>query len=329
MTRRKPIRHEVRSYTRKASGQTVRVNKYVRGSGMHQTSDSPVGRDARRMRARILSGKDATKYRNYVENSLHGELDVGKFTEPVNLKLVKVKASQLDALTSTRFDFEESVQFHIDEIRNGRTISPILVHMLPNGRYQVLDGNARAEAYRRLGIKEFPAVENGILRSIGEGAKKLGQYATIGAYKVAALGARGISKVAGGLQKVALIGEKAAPVVGKTLLVTGKAVGHAVGTGLAQAGAGAATYGAYRAELEGRTVFEGGKQQAMLAINAAKNRAIQNLLRDSYSNNLVRRNAARSALLHYYPNIYAIAGFGQTRPVYQSYDYRSPTENPV
>jgi len=338
MSREKPIRHRVHSYVRSTEeGKRVKVSQYMRGSGVKRASSNPRIKDLKYKRARLMDADEAVKYRNYISKSLHGELEVGKFAEPVELKLVKAKMSQLDSLTSSRPDFEESVQYHMDTIRNGRTICPILIHKLPNGRYQVLDGNARVEAYRRLGIQEFPAVENSILGKIASGIGKVGQYVVIGGYKAASLGLKGVSKAAG-------LAQKAAPVVGKGLLVTGKTVGHAVGTGvkltgqavssgakavgtgLVTAGTGLATYGAYKADVEARTLYEGGKQQAMMAYNVVRTKAIQNLLKDAYSKDYARRTAARVALRKYYPNVYAIADFGYTQPIYQAYN--PYTENP-
>jgi len=189
MKREKPIRHYVRNYTKHTeSGKKVKVSNYWRGSGKHLTHSSPIAKEVSK-RGRFMNLPEAVEYYHYVENSLHGGLDVGKFAEPVNLKLIKVRADQLDSYTSNRPDFEDSVQFHIDEIRNGKTITPILIHKLPSGRYQILDGNARVEAYRRLGITSYPAVEN-ILAAIGS---------AIGA--VAAGAIEGVGGVVGGVVK--------------------------------------------------------------------------------------------------------------------------------
>jgi hypothetical protein len=55
----------------------------------------------------------------------------------------------------------------------GETIPPILFHRMEDGKIKILDGRARLEAFRRLGIPRIPAVENGILSSIKAGVKKL------------------------------------------------------------------------------------------------------------------------------------------------------------
>ena len=172
--RRSPIRHIVHQYVRKVEGQKVKVGRYLRGKGTRFTANrlSPIAESRRHnlTESKYLVGDEASSYMNYVQDSLHGGLEVNKFAEPVQLKLIRVKSDQLKAMTSDRPDFEESVQYHLDEIRNGKTISPVLVHWSPDGKFQILDGNARAEAYRRMGITEFPAVENGLLSSIGKAA---------------------------------------------------------------------------------------------------------------------------------------------------------------
>ena len=93
---------------------------------------------------------------------------------------------QLDTQTSVILDpnpenFEARVQHFIDMYNRGETIPPILFHrMAPegstqqgkNGKIKILDGRARLEAFRRLGIPRIPAVENGILSSIKSGLTK-------------------------------------------------------------------------------------------------------------------------------------------------------------
>jgi len=68
-------------------------------------------------------------------------------------------------------NFEERVQHFIDMYNRGETIPPILFHK-ENGKTYLLDGRARLEAFRRLGVKEIPAVENGLLSSIKSGFSK-------------------------------------------------------------------------------------------------------------------------------------------------------------
>jgi hypothetical protein len=59
-------------------------------------------------------------------------------------------------------------KYFIGMYENGKVIPPILVHKLPNGKYVVIDGHARVEAYRRLGVKEILAVENSMTTDMSE-----------------------------------------------------------------------------------------------------------------------------------------------------------------
>ena len=191
-----PVLHHVHSYSR-VNGH---VDGYSRGSGKHHTSSdiSPIAKHYAKNRVgyKIMPPSEATKYQEYLSNSLHGELALQKYSEPISLKLINIHASDIAPLTVDRPEFENSVLWHIDAIRNGRTVNPPLVHFVPNadgkgGVYQVLDGNARCEAYRRLGISSYPVVENSILSSLASGA-----------LKGAALVAKGVSAAAGVAQKV-------------------------------------------------------------------------------------------------------------------------------
>jgi hypothetical protein len=81
---------------------------------------------------------------------------------------------QLDTQTSVILDpnpenFESRVQHFVGMYNRGETIPPILFHRMKDGKIKILDGRARLEAFRRLGIPRIPAVENGILSSIKSG----------------------------------------------------------------------------------------------------------------------------------------------------------------
>jgi hypothetical protein len=69
-------------------------------------------------------------------------------------------------------NFEQRVQHFIKMYHNGETIPPILFHRLKDGSIEIKDGRARIEAFRRLGVKKIPAVENGVLSSIKSGITK-------------------------------------------------------------------------------------------------------------------------------------------------------------
>ena len=71
-------------------------------------------------------------------------------------------------------DLDRRAEHFVDMYKNGQTIAPILVHRLPSGEYRILDGHARAEAYRRLGVTSVPAIENLSLSGVTEKIKKIG-----------------------------------------------------------------------------------------------------------------------------------------------------------
>jgi hypothetical protein len=92
----------------------------------------------------------------------------------VEFQMVQVPVKDIQFSESRPVDLDRRATFFMDMYRNGKTIPPILVHRLPDGKYEVIDGHARLEAYRRLGITEIPAVENSIadvFKKIGGGLK--------------------------------------------------------------------------------------------------------------------------------------------------------------
>jgi hypothetical protein len=116
-----------------------------------------------------------------VTGHVKGHLEVTQPERVVKLALVKVKTNELIPRESHPVDIENRAQYFVDAYKRGLTIPPILVHKLPNGKYEILDGHARVEAYRRLGVKEIPAIENSILEKLGAGAKKAGHFLASGA----------------------------------------------------------------------------------------------------------------------------------------------------
>jgi hypothetical protein len=78
-------------------------------------------------------------------------------------------------------DLDRRAEHFIDMYQSGKTIPPILVHKLPDGKYEVLDGHARLEAYRRMGIEKIPVVEN----LVGEILGKIGASFVGGVKKMA------------------------------------------------------------------------------------------------------------------------------------------------
>lgn len=108
----------------------------------------------------------------------------------VELKLVQVPVKDLK-VTNTK-DVEERSKYFLDQYKNGKTIPPILVHRLPDGSLEILDGNARAHAYQKLGVEKIPAVENSLsdtLKKIGGGIKS--------AARTTYHGVRGAARVVG------------------------------------------------------------------------------------------------------------------------------------
>jgi hypothetical protein len=96
-------------------------------------------------------------------------------------------------------NFEERVEHFIQMYKRGETIPPILFHRLEDGGIQILDGRARMEAFRRMGIPRIPAVENGILSSIKSGISKVGSAVKTGATKLGGV-AQGVIAGKGGFK---------------------------------------------------------------------------------------------------------------------------------
>jgi hypothetical protein len=100
----------------------------------------------------------------------------------VRYTIENMPIQQLDTQTSVILDpnpenFEARVQHFIDMYKRGETIPPILFHRMKNGKIKILDGRARLEAFRRLGIPRIPAVENGVLSSVKKGLVKFARGA--------------------------------------------------------------------------------------------------------------------------------------------------------
>lgn len=87
------------------------------------------------------------------------------------LELINVRTDDLVAGEKEPVNLKARADYFVDMYNRGLTIAPILVHRLPSGKYEILDGHARVEAYRQLGVKQIPAVDNSILESIGKGFK--------------------------------------------------------------------------------------------------------------------------------------------------------------
>ncbi len=81
----------------------------------------------------------------------------------VELKLVDMDMDKIVPSQDKPANLDQRAEHFMEMYRKGETIPPMLVHRLPNGKYEIVDGHARYEAYRRLGVKKIPVVENGLL----------------------------------------------------------------------------------------------------------------------------------------------------------------------
>lgn len=102
---------------------------------------------------------------------------------------LSLRVVSTNKLIPTQRGFSEPAVMHImDMYRRNETIPPLLVHRLPNGTYELLDGHARLEAYWRLGITAVPVVENSLFGKLSNVAKWSKEKAVAGtrkAWKVA------------------------------------------------------------------------------------------------------------------------------------------------
>jgi hypothetical protein len=82
-----------------------------------------------------------------------------------------------------RPEFETSVRYIMDMYRRGETLPPILIHKRADGSYAIMDGHARVEAYRRLGVTRVPCVENSFMEKLSNVAKWTREKAVSGIKK--------------------------------------------------------------------------------------------------------------------------------------------------
>ncbi len=84
----------------------------------------------------------------------------------VDLKLITAKTDDVVIPLNdheTQAQLDERAQVFVEAYHRGEVIPPVLLHRLPNGKLEVVDGRSRARAYQLLGVKEYAANENGIL----------------------------------------------------------------------------------------------------------------------------------------------------------------------
>jgi hypothetical protein len=127
----------------------------------------------------------------------------------LTLKIVNTK-QLVPSHDGSRKDFEASVQHIIDMYKNGRTIPPLLVHRLPSGKYQLLDGHARAEAFRRLGVTRVPVVENGLMEKLSNAAKWVAEKGVKGVKAAWAMTKKVGHGIGKGIEKAAIAGARTA-----------------------------------------------------------------------------------------------------------------------
>lgn len=182
-----PSQQRLKSNLPKLSG---RRHSIERPTSIHEPATS---RDIEELHKRsIVHAKESPEdYAKFVSQGIHGihkSVEVSVPSHKVDLSLKILKVSDLPPADTRRKDFEQSVEDVTERILRGQTIAPILVHRLPSGKYEIIDGNARLQAYRRLGIQKIPVVENGlgeVLSHIGSGIWKGAKFVARTAGRVA------------------------------------------------------------------------------------------------------------------------------------------------
>ena len=128
----------------------------------------------------------------------------------IELKLVDVDTEKVIVSPregESQEQFDRRAQVFVDKYKHGELLPPPLLHKLPDGTYDVVDGKARARAYQLLKVKKFPANENGILDIFNNS-----RYGT----------SHSLNKVEGVASSIGKIGEKASAFAAKK-------VGHSLG----------------------------------------------------------------------------------------------------
>jgi hypothetical protein len=177
-----------------------------------------------------------SNYGEYVARSLHdgtgNQADTVRVDKPahsVDLKLTTVNVDELEP-TQHSPDLDKRSMYFQDAIDRGETIPPPLVHRLPDGTIQIIDGHARVDAFRKKGIKEIPVVENGLTDVL----KSAGHALSSGVKHVAS----GVGHAVSGFSKGASSGltapeeETRGTRVGAFLGVAAKQLGSAAHSGL-------------------------------------------------------------------------------------------------
>lgn len=99
-------------------------------------------------------------YKFKVSDSGSKSVTMGYPPHNVHYSIHHISTKRINATENPGKDFNSRVTHFEKVYKQGETIPPILVHKNDEGTYNVLDGHARLEAYRRMGIKRIPVVEN-------------------------------------------------------------------------------------------------------------------------------------------------------------------------
>jgi hypothetical protein len=126
-----------------------------------------------------------------------------------HLKLIEAHTDNVMVIPregETQAQLDKRSQHFVDIYVHGGVIPPPMLHTLPDGRIEVIDGRARANAYRILGVKAYPANENDELSDIATSANESGIFES---------GNKLIAEVGGAAQKVGgFAGHQVSKVIG-------------------------------------------------------------------------------------------------------------------
>jgi hypothetical protein len=125
-------------------------------------------------------------------------------TPPVarKLELSKVSIKELPVTHYTSKTDISRVEEFMDMIARGIPLSPPVIHRKPDGSYEVIDGKHKVEAFRRMGYKHIPVVENATL------------YDTL----------HGLDKSEGKFDQMPIIGTAIEPMVSEPLFIKSRRV---------------------------------------------------------------------------------------------------------
>ena len=100
------------------------------------------------------------RYQFKVKGSSKKSVSLGYPPHSVHYSIHRISTKSMNPSEKQTGNFDTRVRHFEKMYKEGETIPPILVHKADDGSYNVLDGHARLEAYKRLGVKKVPVVEN-------------------------------------------------------------------------------------------------------------------------------------------------------------------------